>query len=270
MPGQMSGKVTFRNATHGVRAEVLRRPVDLSVEARHSGPHDDDDERDVEDDVRDEDREQAAGKVQGQEEAEQRRAEHDRGRGDVREHHHLGGRLPVEPVADQRQRDQRAEIVATIVLLRTAISSECSSADVSSRIASTFVHQVLVAPNQLNASLRLGACVEAEQDHHDDRDQRPDDHGREEGRQDVALPRSRFGVAAPDVDSRLDRDGARSHVLLDLSGRTPRVDQDADHQPDHQDERQRRRQRVVLVVQELSWTMLPIMSCSCRPGCLFT
>ena len=94
-----------------VRAEVHRRLLEVTVEPDQARLHGDDDEADDEHHVRDEDRHepQLERRRRVQEEGEQRRTEHDlRGR-HRQEHEHVRPAAPDEPVADDRQRDERAE-----------------------------------------------------------------------------------------------------------------------------------------------------------------
>ncbi len=87
-----------------VRAEVHRGLLEMPVEPDQARLHGDDDEADDEHHVRDEDRHEPeledGGRVQ--EEREQRRAEHDLGRGHRQEDEQVRRPAPDEPMADDR------------------------------------------------------------------------------------------------------------------------------------------------------------------------
>ena len=99
-----------------VRAEVHRRVLERPVEAPQSGL---DRERDVahaEHDVRDQDRREPEleavveqHEVRLEEQREQRRAEHDLGRGERQDEQEVDAVPAPEPVAHQRDRDERPE-----------------------------------------------------------------------------------------------------------------------------------------------------------------
>ena len=56
MPGMIRGRVTRRKVSKGLAPEVLRRLLEVAVEADQAGADDDDDEADAEHDVGDQQR----------------------------------------------------------------------------------------------------------------------------------------------------------------------------------------------------------------------
>ena len=120
MPGMISGSVTRRKVANALAPEVLRRLLEVAVEADQPRAHDDHDEADAEHHVGDQQRLEAERRAsEDEEEGEQRGAHHDLGRRH-RDHDQEVRHAPAEElVTDQGQ----AIIVPMIVEINVASSA---------------------------------------------------------------------------------------------------------------------------------------------------
>ena len=107
--GAISGSVTFRKVDPLVRAEVHRRLLEVAVEPDQPRLDRDDGEADAEHDVGDQDRPEAEDDVRLRKSVSSEAPRTISGVESGRKIRMFVARAPAEPVADERERDQRAE-----------------------------------------------------------------------------------------------------------------------------------------------------------------